>query len=137
MIASSPRPTSRAAAFARSRKGETVISMRAPESRSWWASSPGVYSEFALVTIAFARSTPWNAATQYGLFGAKMPTTSPAPIPRSASAAATLSTIPVSSPNVTLAPEPPSISAGAPARSPNPSANRNSGRETSGISTSG
>ncbi len=42
MIASAGRPTSAAAAEARSRKGEIVNSSFAPESASWWASSPGV-----------------------------------------------------------------------------------------------
>ena len=36
------------------------LSVASPEFRSWWASSAGEYSEFALVTTALARRIPWK-----------------------------------------------------------------------------
>ena len=88
------------------------------------------------MTMALARSTPWKTAAHSGELGANSPTTSPAPTPRSASAAAILSTITASSPNVIDRPLAPSMNAGASARSPK-SPKRNAVSDTSGISTSG
>ena len=85
-------PASFAPGSARSRNGDTVISIVAPESDSWWASSCAVYMEFALVTMPFARRMPWNSAAHSGRFGANSATTSPSETPRSASAAAIFST---------------------------------------------
>jgi hypothetical protein len=62
-------PAARAASAARSANGGTVTTNRAPESRSWVASSPAVYSGLAVVTAPPVIAAPRTATTNSGTFG--------------------------------------------------------------------
>ena len=48
------------AALAVSRSSGTVTSTPAPESTSWWWTSPSVYVGLIVVTVPPASATPWN-----------------------------------------------------------------------------
>ncbi|KAF0970818.1 hypothetical protein BPODLACK_01091 [Gordonia sp. YY1] len=133
----SSNPTSATAALACAAIGEIVTSIAAPESRSCLAISGAVKSALIVVAVAPARRMPWNTVANAGMFGDRMPTTSPTPIPRDASQPATASIWVMSSPYDVTAPDFGSTSAVRSSSSSAMEPNRNSWTLTSGISTSG
>ena len=74
------------------RSGSTVISILACASVSCLAMSLAVNSALMVVAVAPARRMPWKATANAELLGDNNPTTSPTPMPRSASAPANAST---------------------------------------------
>jgi hypothetical protein len=70
----------------------TVISVLACESVSCLAMSLAVNNPLMVVAVAPARMMPSKAIAHAELLGASRPTTSPTPMPRSASAPANAST---------------------------------------------
>src|SRR3954451_23892706 len=132
----STRTSSAPASRARAANGSATTASRAPALRSWKPISSAVYAGLTVVTTAPSAATAWKTTAYTGAFGAHSATTSPRPIPRSASPAASDRTWARRPAYVSVAPVAPSISAG---RSPRASAcsSTNAGSVTSGTSTSG
>ena len=82
------KPTAAAASLAWGSSAVTVTSILAFESINCLAMSLAVNNTLTVVAVAPARRMPWNATAKPELFGDNRPTTSPTPIPRSASAPA-------------------------------------------------
>ena len=71
------------AAVAVSRNIGIVTRRVAPESTSWWWTSPDVYVGLTVVSTPPARATAWKMTPYSGQFGAITATTSPFASPRS------------------------------------------------------
>ena len=106
------------AAVAVSRNVGIVTRRVAPESTSWWWTSPDVYVGLTVVSTPPASATAWKMTPYSGQLGAIMATTSPFASPRSNQPLACRRTASSNSAYVIVRPVAPSMKAGLPANRP-------------------